>query len=69
GDGVRIFAVLAIIRAALAGRRSPVMVGRGLKGFVGTRFAGAEWYVEKIEQRKGNHRVYALVPVESQATL
>lgn len=63
-DGLLNYADEGMIRSAVAGTLSSVKVGMWLKGVV-----GAGWYVEKAEQRKGNQRMYALVPVESQATL
>ena len=58
-----------MIRAAVAGTLSSVKVGMWLKGFVGTRFAGAAWYVERSAVRVGNVWQYGLVPVDRQATL
>lgn len=68
-EGLLNYADEAMIRSAVAGTLSSVKVGMWLKGYVGTRFAGAAWYVEKADQRKGNQRMYSLIPVESQATL
>ncbi|MDE2443155.1 MAG: hypothetical protein O0X49_02090, partial [Methanocorpusculum sp.] len=44
-DGLLNYADEGMIRSAVAGTLSSVKVGMWLKGFVGTRFAGAEWYV------------------------
>ncbi|HJK78277.1 MAG TPA: hypothetical protein O0Y06_02745 [Methanocorpusculum sp.] len=68
-DGLLNYADEGMIRAAVAGTLSSVKVGMWLKGFVGTRFAGAEWYVERSENRVGNVWQYVLRPVENQAAL
>ena len=68
-DGLLNYADEGMIRSAVAGTLSSVKVGMWLKGFVGTRFSGAVWYVEKETERKGNQRMYVLVPVERQSSL
>ncbi len=68
-DGLLNYADEGMIRSAVTGTLSSVKVGMWLKGYVGTRFAGAAWYVEKADQRKGNQRMYSLIPMGSQATL
>ena len=68
-DGLLNYADEGMIRAAVAGTLSSVKVGMWLKGFVGTRFAGAAWYVERSAVRVGNVWQYGLVPVDRQATL
>ncbi|MDE2519153.1 MAG: hypothetical protein O0W93_07050, partial [Methanocorpusculum sp.] len=68
-DGLLNYADEGMIRSAVAGTLSSVKVGMWLKGFVGRRFAGAEWYVERSEIRVGNIWQYVLRPAEGQATL
>ncbi|MDV0440938.1 hypothetical protein [Methanorbis furvi] len=68
-EGLLNYADEAMIRSAVSGTLSSVKVGMWLKEYVGTRFAGAEWYVERSDVRIENVRQYHLVPVESQTVL